>query len=79
MIGKEVNVFPYLKRCTLDIICGIMSSQSDCWLHFHPLNFDVNRSGYGHPTQRTANDSDYLYAVQRYMLSYKQDVIRIQG
>lgn len=27
LIGKEIDVFPYLKRCTLDIICGNKESQ----------------------------------------------------
>lgn len=59
LIGKEINVFPYLKRCTLDIICGIISPPSDClasFFFFFSLNFGVDRSGYGHPIKRTARE-----------------------
>lgn len=45
LIGKEIDVFPYLKRCTLDIICEAA------------MGIKVNAQ---------QQDSEYLYAVQRF-------------
>ena len=69
--NKEIDVMPYMKRCTLDVICGNLTKERYTSLSikhtFYICHLKKKEAAMGVKINAQTEDSAYLTAVHKYI------------